>query len=580
MTNLKKIISVILALAAAVTMTVSSVTFAGALDNWDQIRTDFSKVMLAPGADETQLNFAWYSTEEAVPVVQITKSDKDFDAETPAFEGTSSPAYRNAETGTQYYSNKVTVTGLVPSASYQYRYKVGDGDWSEAYSYQTQSSENGFGFIAVGDPQIGIGTGGSEQDTARWINTLTLATGRMPDASFIMSMGDQVDGNKEEDQHAGFMYPALLRSMAISTLAGNHDCDVPNLTWHFNNPNQTKYGETSAGGDYYFSYGDMLVISLNSNAVLKSTKSSNAIAVEHRKCIEEAIASNPYAKWRVIDFHQDIYGYPDHYSDPEVSRCREQLYPIIDDYDIDVVLTGHGHNYTRSYQMRDNAPVKDEAIDYSASDVTVQDPDGTVYFELSTSASKNYENNKAGYNSHIAKSFAQNNIQSYSLVKVTDASFTVETYRTDTDELYDSYTINKTDRAKLDRSIKKAERMIDSGDYSGEKLENLTQALDQAKAVQAQTQANGELEKAYDAAVLLDEKINDMKPILYGDVNGDGVVRINDVIVLQRYIAGYDVKLSPRQLEAAAVVSDGSPIIIDATQIQRYLVGLVASLDK
>ena len=261
-------------------------------------------------------------------------------------------------------------------------------------------------------------------------------------------------------------------------------------------------------------------------------------------------------------------------------RTEAEFEQVIDDYDIDVVLTGHGHNYTRSYQMRDNAPVKDEAIDYSASDVTVQDPDGTVYFELSTSASKNYENNKAGYNSHIAKSFAQNNIQSYSLVKVTDASFTVETYRTDTDELYDSYTINKTDRAKLDRSIKKAERMIDSGDYSGEKLENLTQALDQAKAVQAQTQANGELEKAYDAAVLLDEKINDMKPILYGDVNGDGVVRINDVIVLQRYIAGYDVKLSPRQLEAAAVVSDGSPIIIDATQIQRYLVGLVASLDK
>lgn len=34
----------------------------------------------------------------------------------------------------------------------------------------------------------------------------------------------RVDGNKEEDQYAGFMYPEILRSMPISTLAGNHDC--------------------------------------------------------------------------------------------------------------------------------------------------------------------------------------------------------------------------------------------------------------------------------------------------------------------------------------------------------------------
>ena len=179
--------------------------------------------------------------------------------------------------------------------------------------------------------------------------------------------------------------------MPVSTIAGNHDCDVPNLMWHFNNPNMTNYGETNAGGDYYYSYGDLLVIALNSNAVLKSSKSDNAIAVEHRKCIEEAIASNPYAKWRVITFHQDIYGYPDHYSDPEVTECREQLYPIIDDYDIDVVLTGHGHNYTRSYQMENNSPVKADGVDYDSSNVTVQNPDGTVYFELSTAASKNYE---------------------------------------------------------------------------------------------------------------------------------------------------------------------------------------------
>ncbi len=577
MTKIKRILSGTLALTLSASMMLSSISSVSALENWKTVRTEITKVVLAPGADESQLNFAWYSTDNAQPAVQIVKASEEFD-NTGLFTGTSSTAYNSNETSIQYYSNKVTATGLEADTAYKYRYKTGNGEWSETYSYNTQSTENGFSFIAVGDAQIGIGNGGSEADTERWDNTLKLATEKLPNASFIMSMGDQVDGNKEEDQYAGFLYPETLRTLPIATLAGNHDCDVPNFLWHFNNPNMTKYGETSAGGDYYYSYGDMLVITLNANAVLKSAKSDNAIAVEHRKCIEEAIASHPYAKWRVVTFHQDIYGYPDHYNDPEVKQCREQLYPIIDDYDIDVVLTGHGHNYTRSFQMENNAPVKENGVDYSASGVTVQNPDGTVYFELSTSASKNYENNKAGYDEHIASSFAVNAVQSYTLVKVTDDTFTIETYRTDTNEMYDSYTISKDDRTKLDKSIEKAEKIINSGNYSGAKLDNLVNALDVAKKAQAEIAENGELTDAYDVAVALDEAINDLKPILYGDVNGDGDVRINDVILLQKYLAGYDVTLSKRQLEAAAVLSDGEPTVNDVTQIQKYLAELVTTL--
>ncbi|MGN1414987.1 MAG: fibronectin type III domain-containing protein [Anaerovoracaceae bacterium] len=526
MTKLKKIISGMLTFAFLTTVMFASVSSAFALENWSTIRTDISKVMLAPGADESQLNFAWYSTENAVPAVQIVKYNEEF-GDAGLFSGTSSTAYRNAETGTQYYANKVTATGLEPETEYKYRYKTGDGEWSETYDYYTQSIGDGFGFIAIGDVQIGVGNGGSEADTERWENTLDLAIEKMPYASFIMSMGDQVDSNKEEDQYAGFMYPEILRNVPISTIAGDQDCDDPNLTWHFNNPNQTKYGETNAGGDYYYSYGNLLVISLNSNAVLKSEKSSNVIAYEHRKCIEEAIASNPYAKWRVVTFHHDIYGYPDHYENEEVTKCREQLYPIIDAYDIDVVLTGHGHNYTRSYQMENNSAVKADDVDYNASDVTVQNPDGTVYFELSTPASKNFENNKPGYLNHIAKSFAVNMVQSYSCVTVTSESFTIETYRTDTNEGYDSYTIIKSDRAKLDQSISKAERMIASGEYSGEKLENLKAALDEAKDVRSKTAENGELEKAYDAAAILDEAIGELN-VLWKDITAPVISGIED----------------------------------------------------
>lgn len=401
------------------------------------------------------------------------------------------------------------------------------------------------------------------------------ATELSPDASFIYSMGDQVDANQEYGQYAGFLNPPILRNLPIATTIGNHDCDVPNIQWHFNNLNMTSYGETNAGGDYYFSYGDALFINLNSNAVLKSSKSNNAIAVEHRKAIEEAIASNPYAKWRIVTFHQDIYGYPDHYDDGEVKLCREQLYPIIDDYDIDVVLTGHGHNFTRSYQIQNNEPV-DNSYSFKQKSVTVNDPSGTVFFELSTAASKNYENNKPGSKGHIANSFAVNGVQSFSLVNVTGDSLSIDTYRTDTPEMYDSYTINKADRTKLDKSIEEANAIISSGKYSDDQLVELNAALQAAQSVPQ----NCDLVTAYDAAVALDEVIKSFDPILFGDANGDGDVMINDCILILKYRVGA-CEMTKSQLRAANVThdADGTVNLEDAIKIQKYLVYMIDSLD-
>lgn len=565
-----KIISSVVALSLSASMLTASALSASALDNWSTIRTNITQVMLAPGSTAAELNFCWYSLENGVPSVQIVEKGQNFEG-AEVFSGTSEKAYKDIDLGTQYYSNKVTAKNLKNGTNYQYRYRVDDGEWSEPEDYRNVDATDGFKFIAVGDPQIGIGVGGSEADTQRWVNTLNLATAKAGDAAFIYSMGDQIDGNLEFDQYAGFMYPQTLRNYSIATTAGNHDCDVPNMQWHFNNPNVTDYGVTSATGDYYFSYGDTLFINLNSNAVLKSSKSSAVIAKEHRKCIEEAIATNPYAKWRVVSFHQDIYGYPDHYTDPEVTECREQLYPILDDYDIDIVLTGHGHNYTRSFQMYNNEYVSNSE-EYKSNDVTVNNPDGTVYFELSTAASKNYENNKAGYDEHIAKSFAVNGVQSYSVVSVTDGKLSVETYRTDTNERYDSYTITKTDSAKLEKSIVAGEKIIASGEYTEAQLADLNTAVEEGKAL-----TSADKETMYNAAVKIDNAILALRSFVYGDVNDDGEVAINDATYVRMYLAG-DIELSTAKLARADANNDGKVDVEDVTRIQMYLVQLIDKL--
>ena len=101
-------------------------------------------------------------------------------------------------------------------------------------------------------------------------------------------------------------------------------------------------GKTAAGGDYYYSYGQGLFIVLNTN---------NYNVAEHQKTIEEAVAAYPDAAWRVVTIHQDIYGSGLDHSDTDGMILRTQLTPVFDSNDIDVVLQGHDHTYSRSKML-------------------------------------------------------------------------------------------------------------------------------------------------------------------------------------------------------------------------------------
>lgn len=62
---------------------------------------------------------------------------------------------------------------------------------------------------------------------------------------------------------------------------------------------------------------------------------------------------------------------------------------------------------------------------------------------------------------------------------------------------------------------------------------------------------------------------------LMGDVNLDGVVNINDVTLIQKYIAHFDVMKSYRAKNLADVYQDGKILITDVTSLQRKLAGFM-----
>lgn len=450
--------------------------------NWEDYSSNYENVSLTPGVDETELNLAWYSKTSETPAVRIAKSADMSGAD--EYEGTSGSAV--AIDNTPYYSNKVTVKEL--SENTQYYYQVWkNGAWTEPEEYSTKSF-SGFSFLYVGDPQIGASKGqtssegdsmvsgsnnvstdaeanlAARNDGYNWNKVLNKAVAEHSNVSFMVSAGDQVNYAKNEREYAAYLGADALKSLPVATTIGNHDSGSDQYSLHYNNPNVqtgTKYtaGKTAAGTDYYYTYGNVLFIVLDTN---------NYNCATHENVIKKAISENKDAKWRVVMFHQDIYGSGLDHSDSDGMVLRTQLTPIFDENDIDVVLQGHDHTYSRTYQLtgdgrthtaynssnyRDDENFAEENNCYivksNTQSGTVVNPEGTVYLEANSSTGSKFYNLIATQQDYIAER-SQTWTPSYSVIDVDEDSFSITTYDGESGHKLggsSTYTIVKDDRA-------------------------------------------------------------------------------------------------------------------------------------
>jgi len=387
--------------------------------------------------------------------------------------------------GIQYYSSKVAVSGIAENTTYYYQYQNND-EWSTPVTYTTKKFSS-FKLLFVGDPQIGASVGrtpadGKDAQTAEiaarndaynWNATLHTALKAHSDVSFILSAGDQINYSKndttpqQEIEYSGYLSPSVLKSLPVATVIGNHDSLTTNYQNHFNNPNRftEETNPTAAGNGYYFIYGSALFMIINTN---------NDNCADHEALIKKAIKANPNAKWKILAFHQDIYGSGKDHSDSDGIILRTQLTPIIDKYHIDVVLQGHDHTYARTYQLSgdgkahtiyssaaNNGTVKWDAENKSAYQSQNEcytfvkndtgkaiNPPGAVYITASSATGSKYYEVIDQKQNYIAARW-QGWQPTYSLIEITDDSFTITTYETETGSKIDSsYTVVKAKNAK------------------------------------------------------------------------------------------------------------------------------------
>lgn len=475
---------------------------------WETIKTDYEKVSMVPGADATKLNYAWYSKKADEAKVRIS-TNVDMSKTTEAdgsntysenykeFTGTSKE-YKKIDDVT-YYANKVTITELKENTTYYYQCLV-DGKWTSVKKFKTGDTSN-FSFLYVGDPQIGASKGqtptesseaqsadiAARNDAFSWNKTLTAAISEHSDVDFIVSAGDQInntgDDNGQEREYAGFLSADVLSNVPVAPTIGNHDSKFANYQNHFNVPNAytKEQNATPAGNDYYYTYGDVLFIVLNTN---------NYNCADHEALIKKAEQAAPNAKWKIVTFHHDIYGSGYDHSDSDGIVLRTQLTTLLDKYDIDVVLQGHDHTYSRSYMLtsdgnthtaytKDNVKdeylnVKDGKTDDSAAlsskqeylnqnlcykivdktQGTINNPEGVLYMEANSATGSKYYNLISTQQDYIADR-SQTWTPTYSVVNVTSDSFTINTYDVNTgDKIDNSFTITKKEEDKKDDTTK------------------------------------------------------------------------------------------------------------------------------
>lgn len=329
-------------------------------------------------------------------------------------------------------------------------------------------------------------------DAFNWNTTLSQAMEKTNNkASFVLSSGDQIQSTKKkspkkaawgsEIEYSGYLSPDVLKNLPVATTVGNHDADNENYLYHFNITNVSNLGSNgTVGGDYWFKHDNALFIMLN-------TQDTNV--EEHKQFIEQTVAANKDCKWRIVTLHQDIYGSAEHSNEPEITNLRYQLAPIFEDNKVDVVLTGHDHAYSRTqilkgghktteYTDDEFDPMLDEDMDagenpdtvYTAKEnikadttdpsqkaylnylnevmdkdaiqqvtkkgTTVFNPTGILYMTAGSSSGSKYYDLVPRQQSYIANRWQQD-VPTYSVIDITDTTFTINTYRTDTEEKID-----------------------------------------------------------------------------------------------------------------------------------------------
>ena len=328
----------------------------------------------------------------------------------------------NASLTVHYHS--VIFENLKPDQLYVYR--VGDGNdfWSEWIQFRTAKKEYASTkFVYFGDAQNEV--------LDHWSRVIRMAYQTAPNASFVIHAGDLINSAHRDYEWAEW-YKAggfIHSQWTAIPVVGNHEFRPKAkgesrelaLQWRpqFTLPIEKQLNETLHETVYTVDYQDIRIIVLNSNDKLE----------EQTQYLEAQLKSSK-AKWNIITCHHSIFS-------PATGRdfqfARKTWKPILDQYNVDLVLNGHDHTYARGHVPQRTSD-SDDLNDITT--VYVTSVSGPKQYELDEEQMKLYTED--GYESD--KTAEQ--IQFYQVITIEGNTLTYVAY-TVLGEEYDRAVITK-----------------------------------------------------------------------------------------------------------------------------------------
>ena len=555
-------------MAAIAVPTAVAPTFDAYAEEQTQDAAKQTSITVGIGADPSSVSLTWQFKSDQKPsgYAIVAKKSSLVNGNFNGKDDTSY-SYEDAEViqatnHEGYWTCKVVLSGLEAGTKYVYQLVNGDTS-SPIYTFTpSKIKEDGsFSFVYAGDPQIGAYTKDIKStktsvnpgDKKRWEKTLNLLQYNdvFKNISFLQSAGDQINyyyGN--ENEYDGYLDHDFLQSIPMGVSVGNHDSNSVAYHEHFTMPNEsTSYGTTTAGGDFYYTYGNVLVMNINSN---------DLSTAEHKAFMNKAIAAtdDQDIRWRVVMFHHSIYSVANHADEQDILQRRTQWAPLFKDFDIDVVLQGHDHVYVRSYMMDGTTPMTDASV-YDDKDMTsVTDPTGILYVTANSATGSKYYNIQKK-NFPYAKVQSQEYTPNITKVDVTKNSFKVTTYRTEDMSKVDEFTIKKSDPQTLKKQVADLQKELTDA------KKEIADANEQIKAQAEQTAKDlkeAKKDKDLDAKTIADLKkeVADIKAQLKNaSSNTDKPAAVTSAVVdgVQYKVSGKTAKAVKSTKKTAAKVS-------------------------
>lgn len=408
-------------------------------DQLDHIHTG------AAASLENSFVINWRSKKETLSSeILISKTKALLEPANGAMDGVRQISGHHMLVGDETRIHEVHACGLDPDT--QYFYKVGGpGAWSSVFAVTTaplSSATANFKFGVTGDTRDAGDP--SRGDPASWPRAEKLLYDEGID--FQIFTGDAVmTGTVQEQWNRwfeadidGFEIETLLSGTPIFLVNGNHDVLATNYIAQFAFPQQQDPGERANGEEWYsFTYGNAFFLMLNDTVASTSAITEGQVNFMRR---ELSRLDRSKIRWIFVGHHKPLYTCQSRHSPNMTGRIAWQ--PVIDEFGIDIVFSGHNHAYERSKAIRGiNATAEPVTVGGSLPTYEGLKPSGTLYVTAAGLGPELYPVGTDCPTSHTAQS-----LRSYVTVEIQGDRLSYVAKEVHTGEILDQFELNKTSR--------------------------------------------------------------------------------------------------------------------------------------